>query len=101
MFLYSKSAYLLEARYIRKLHNPWVTICSNDLRFLFANKMLVSLAKRLKFSLSEDTKIIYQLPLTPQQSTINGVIKKVNTVGECFFVGLIETSTHYVIVLKE
>ena len=47
------------------------------------------------------SKQLYQLPLTPQQSTINGVTKKVNTVRECFFAGLVETSTHYVIVLKE
>ena len=42
-----------------------------------------------------------KLPLTPQQSTIDGVIKKVNTVRQCFLAGLIETSTHYAIVLKE
>ena len=47
------------------------------------------------------SKQLYQLPLTPQQSTIDGVIKKVNTVRECFFTGLVETSAHYVIVLKE
>ena len=47
------------------------------------------------------SKQLYQLPLTPQQSAIDGVIKKVNTVRECFIVGLVDTSTHYVIVLKE
>ena len=33
------------------------------------------------------SKQLYQLPFTPQQSTIDGVMKKVNTVTECFFVG--------------
>ena len=32
------------------------------------------------------SKQLYQLPFTPQQSTIDGVMKKVNTVRECFFV---------------
>ena len=32
-------------------------------------------------------KQLYQLPFTPQQSAIDGVIKKVNTVRESFFVG--------------
>ena len=33
------------------------------------------------------SKQLYQLPFTTQQSTIDGVIKKVNTERECYFVG--------------
>ena len=45
------------------------------------------------------SKQLYQLPFTPQQSTIDGVIKKVNTLTERFFVG--EVSAHKNIFLYE
>ena len=39
----------------------------------------------IPFSIKLISKHHYQTPLTPQQSSIDGDIKKVNTVRECFF----------------